>query len=225
MNAVLISDNGDFVYSGSYDGSMIKWKVGSSQIGHSIHRHGWGINVMKWMPQHGQILFGTQNGDVQIFDLNSETISKVLIPHQRPVLALAVSKDGRYLASGGGDGVIRVWKIADWSVVEELDSSFGPVWSMDFSADGKKIYYAGLDDYVVAWTISPRKFGEEVQGKFPRRFQKTRDMSLGERQFARKCSVCHTLLPEDQNRAALHYTEFLVGWREALKITNIPQGW
>jgi len=201
VNAVLISGDGQQVYSGSHDGSIIKWSVKTGQQERPLYRHGWGINVMKWLPGEQQILFGTVNGDVQIFDLKTDGIAKVLIPHQRPVLALAVSGDGKFLASGGGDGLIRVWNTADWSVVEELNLSFGPVWSMVFSADNKKIYYTGLDDYAVAWKISPRKIGEEVQGKFPRRFQKLQNMSLGERQFARKCSICHTLKPGDQNRA------------------------
>ena len=34
-----------------------------------------------------------------------------------------------------------------------------------------------------------------------RRFQVTEGRSLGEVQFARKCSVCHTLKPGDANRA------------------------
>ncbi len=201
VNAVLISDNGQQVFSGSYDGTIIKWSATTSTLERTLHRHGWGINVMKWLPEKQQILFGTINGDVQIFDLKTNTISKILIPHQRPVLALAVSRDGKFLASGGGDGIIRVWKTSDWSVVEELHSSFGPVWSMVFSQDNKKIFYVGLDDYAIAWTISPRKIDTEVQGKFPRRFQKLENMSLGERQFARKCSICHTLKPGDQNRA------------------------
>lgn len=201
VNAVLISVDSKHVFSGSYDGSIIKWSVKTGQLERPVHRHGWGINVMKWLPGQQQILFGTINGDVQIFDLKTNAISKILIPHERPALALAVSGNGKYLASGGGDGIIRVWDTSDWSVVEELNSSFGPVWSMVFSHDAKKIYYVGLDDYAVAWKISPRKIGDEVQGKFPRRFQKFQNMSLGERQFARKCSICHTLKPGDQNRA------------------------
>ena len=63
------------------------------------------------------------------------------------------------------------------------------------------IYYTGLDDDVISWTIKPRKAFENVQSKYPRRFQVTRGLSLGERQFARKCSVCHTLKPTGGNRA------------------------
>ena len=200
VNAVLFSGDNRFVYSSSYDGTINKWRVGDGVLIRPVHRHGWGINVMAWLPGKTKIAFGTIDGHVQIYDLEANEVAKILIPHQRPVLALAVSKDGKYLASGGGDGVVRVWQMSDWSVVEELHSSFGPVWSMDFS-DSSHIYYAGLDDYVVAWTVSPREIGKEVQGKFPRRFQKLKNMSLGERQFARKCSVCHTLKPGDANRA------------------------
>lgn len=201
VNAVLISADGNFAYSGSYDGSIIKWDVESGKLVRTIYRHGWGINVMEWLPGKKQILFGSLNGDVQIFNLKTDSISKVLIPHQRPVLALAVSKDDKYLASGGGDGTIRVWKVEDWSVVEELNSYFGPVWAMDYGADNKTIIYAGLDDFAVSWKVSPRNISAEAQGKYPRRFQKLKNMSLGERQFARKCSICHTLRKGDGNRA------------------------
>ena len=54
---------------------------------------------------------------------------------------------------------------------------------------------------MVSWTIRPRSFADEAQGEFPRRFQKSRNMSPGELQFARKCSICHTLKAEDKNRA------------------------
>jgi len=200
VNAVLFSADGESVYSGSYDGTINKWQVTTKSLIRPVYRHGWGINVMAWLPGKSKILFGAIDGSLQIYDLQTDSIAKVLIPHQRPVLALAVSKDGKFLASGGGDGVIRVWQTSDWSVVEELHSTFGPVWALDFS-DNHHIYYAGLDDHVVAWKISPREIGKEVQGKFPRRFQKLENMSLGERQFTRKCSICHTLKPGDANRA------------------------
>ncbi|HHI82749.1 MAG TPA: cytochrome C [Rhizobiales bacterium] len=200
VNAVLFSADGRFLYSGSYDGSIAKWDVRTGQMIRPLHRHGWGINVMAWLPGKRKILFGAINGDVQVFDLDKDRISKILIPHQRPVLALAISRDGTLLASSGAGGIIRVWRLADWSVVEELHSAFGPVWAMAF-IDNRHMLYAGLDDFAANWKISPRDMSKEGQGTFPRRFQKNTSMSLGERQFNRKCSVCHTLRPQDANRA------------------------
>ena len=58
-----------------------------------------------------------------------------------------------------------------------------------------------LDDHITQWSIF--EFPPEIldtPGK-PRRFHPTVAMSNGERQFARKCSVCHTLEPDGKRRA------------------------
>ncbi len=200
-NAVLLSSDGAYVYSSASDGIINQWDARSGRLIRPVHRHGWGINVMHWMPGGKHILFGAVNGDVQILDPETGDVFKILIPHKNPVLGLAVSPKGDWIASGGGDGVIRVWRISDWSVVEELYTSIGPVWSMDFSADGRSIFYGGLDDYVTSWRVEPRDVGSEKLGDFPRRFQQYSNMGLGERQFYRKCSVCHTLKADGANRA------------------------
>ena len=175
---------------------------------------------MRFLGGERYILFGTLNGDAQVMDTDSGDIIKVLTPHQGPVLALAISPKRRLIATGGGDGFIRVWQISKWAPVQDYQSNYGPIWSLGFSADAKRIYYSGLDDHVISWQIKPRKPFENVQSKYLRRFQVTQHLSLGARQFARKCSVCHTLKPADGNRAGptLHK---LFG-RKAGSVANYP---
>ena len=200
VNAVLIGPDGTYAYTGGYDGAIIKWRMADGALLRPIHRHGWGINVMQWRPGRRRILFGTVNGDVQIIDAQTGIITRVLIPHQRPVLSLANAPSGRFIASAGGKGIIRVWRTASWSVAEQLIYPGGPVWAMAFAGD-RHIFYAGLNDTVTRWKISPRRYAQELASSGTRRFQKLKDMSLGERQFARKCSICHTLKPGGRNRA------------------------
>ncbi|MBZ0214938.1 MAG: c-type cytochrome, partial [Fimbriimonadaceae bacterium] len=104
-------------------------------------------------------------------------------------------------AAGGGDGTIRVWNSQNWDLRHIQENAFGPVWALALSPDGTTVYRAGLDDFVVGWTISPHEVFEQPKSVYPRRFQLTEDMSEGERQFSRKCSVCHTLEPDGRNRA------------------------
>jgi cytochrome c len=166
-----------------------------------LYQHGWPINVMRWMPDQKQIVFGTTNGDVHILNIESNKISKILIPHEKPILGLAVSKDHNFIASGGNDGVIRVWSIKDWSLIGETITILGPVWALAFTNDGKSLYYGSLDDEVKHWNISKNDDENLWIAHKPRRFQIKTGMKLGELQFARKCSVCHTLKPDDANRA------------------------
>ena len=105
------------------------------------------------------------------------------------------------LAFGGGDGIVSVHDMTDWTPVRLLDNPYGPIWALTFSGDGDTLYLGGLDDTVHYWQFRPGREFEPARGKFPRRFQASEGLSLGERQFARKCSVCHTLSPDDANRA------------------------
>ena len=67
--------------------------------------------------------------------------------------------------------------------------------------DGQSLVVAGLDDFISRWNLF--EFPPEVLDRPgpARRFHPTAAISNGERQFARKCSVCHTLDPDGKRRA------------------------
>jgi len=200
VNTVAFSGDGKHLYSGSYDGSIRLWPAdgsASTMIRPVIH-YGWGINAMRLLPG-GRIAFGAQNGDVRVINAQGEEI-KILAPHEGPVLAVALSETGDILATGGADGVIRLWRTDAWAPGETYTNPTGPVWALAFKTPGD-LYYGGLDDFAIHWSADPRLPFEAVPSTYPRRFQVSGEMSLGERQFARKCSVCHTLTPADGNRA------------------------
>ena len=121
------------------------------------------------------------------------------------MLALAVLEKPGVIATGSADGVIRVLRSADGSLIEEYRNPYGPVWTLAFVADGTALYYGGLDDFATLWRIAPREPYEPIDSPFPRRFQVRGEavdqMAAGEVQFARKCSVCHTLQEDGRNRA------------------------
>lgn len=201
VNAAAFSADGTSVYTASYDGGIRVFDRASGALRREIHSHGWGINVMRVLAGGSQIAFGATDGVVAVIDIASGTVVKQLASHPRPVLSLALSPDGRRLASGGGDGRIRVYATDAWELLEEYENPYGPVWGLALTGDDQVAFYSGLDDHVNAWQISPRKPFDPVASDFPRRFQVAAEDDPGERQFARKCSVCHTLTPDDGNRA------------------------
>ncbi len=201
VNSVLISADAKTLYSAGYDGKIRSWDAITGEFIKVLHSHGWPINIMRWLPEQKQLIFGTTNGDVQIFDPDAEKISKILIPHEKPVLGLAVSAKHNLIASGGNDGVIRVWDIKNWELKGQTITILGPVWALAFNDDGKSLYYGSLDDEVKYWEITDKEDENLWIGHKPRRFQVKAGMPLGELQFARKCSVCHTLNADDANRA------------------------
>jgi cytochrome c len=201
VNGIAFSADGSKVFTAGYDGTIRQWRRqdGAEEI--VLYRHGWGVNAIRLLPDGRSLLFGGLDGTVGVLDLATGAVTKEIAKRDRPILSLAVS-DGHGLASvGSGDGAVEVFGTSDWQRINLFENPYGPVWALAFTGDGDGIYFAGLDDEAHYWRFRPQREFEPAIGDVPRRFQVTEGLDLGERQFARKCSVCHTLTRDGGNRA------------------------
>ena len=201
VNSVAFSDDGSHVYSASYDGTVRKWVVAEGRFETTVVSHGWGVNVVRVLPGDLHVLIGAVDGSAAVvFADTGETIVD-LPSHEAPILAATVDTDAGLAATGSADGKIQVYAIAGWTRVAEIEGGYGPVWGLAFADGGRRLFHVGLDDYAIAFQVEPRKSFDPVLSTYPRRFQASGDIDPGELQFQRKCSVCHTLTPDDANRA------------------------
>jgi cytochrome c len=199
VNAVAFGADGGTLYTGSYDGTIRAWDLATGAERGVVHDHGWGVNALLVVDE--TLVFGGLDGTLaRVSPVTGETVE--LAHPDAPVLSLTVTADGSRIAAGFGDGTIRVFAVATWTLLEEYDNVYGPVWGLAFAdAAGTSLYHTGLDDFAAFWRVQPRKPFEEPKSRFPRRFQVRADTDAGRLQFQRKCSVCHTLEADGKNRA------------------------
>jgi WD40 repeat protein len=67
---------------------------------------------------------------------------------------VALSADGRLLASGNFDGTVQLWQTPDGQPLATLLGHTGPVYSVALSADGALLASGGLDGTVRLWEVS-----------------------------------------------------------------------
>ena len=218
VNDIVFAPDGSALFTASADGTVREWSlrgfVAESRSGQSsaltsrpFVDHGWGVGTLAAFERHGEawLAWGTTDGAVRAAPVAAPHLAQDVARSTRPIMALAVSPDGTRLAVGDGAGTARVLSIADWDELATI-SRPGPVWGIAF-ADAAHLYLAGLDDRAFLWRAEPNAPLATAPEAFPRRFHprgSTYDdpvLALGEMQFARKCSVCHTLTPDDANRA------------------------
>ena len=199
VNDVAFSEDGKAVFTAGYDGTIRQWRVdgGGERL---VYSHGWGINAVHRAPDGTALLFGASDGTAGLVDIASGTVRR-LVERDEPVVSIAVSPDGRVAAIGGAEGSIDVFDTGSWRELNPFTNPYGPIWALAIAADGNGLYFAGLDDDVHYWQFRPGRDFEPAVGDYPRRFQVGDGLDPGERQFARKCSVCHTLTPDGANRA------------------------
>src|SRR5262249_7076536 len=69
----------------------------------------------------------------------------------RPVLAVALSADGRRAASGGDDGNVTLWDPATRTATRTLPGHTRPVRAVALSGDGSRVVSGGQDGTVRVW--------------------------------------------------------------------------
>lgn len=114
---------------------------------------------MAFLPGGDRILSASKDGTIRSWsvpDGHQKVIKKVL------VLAIAVSSDGRRVATGGEDGKVEVW---DVSMSEEISHSAGShsgaVSSLSFSPDSSRVASGAQDGSVWVWHTAT---GERADG-------------------------------------------------------------
>ncbi|KAJ0817483.1 putative transcription factor WD40-like family [Helianthus annuus] len=76
---------------------------------------------------------------------------------QGPINAIAFSADGRYLATVGRDGYLRVFDLLNEQLICGGKSYYSALLCCAWSSDGKYILTGGEDDLVQVWSMEDRK--------------------------------------------------------------------
>jgi WD40 repeat protein len=78
--------------------------------------------------------------------------------HAAEVLSVAFSRDGKLLASSGGDNSVRLWDVASHRQVgSPLTGHTSRVSSVAFSPDGKLLASSGVEDSVRLWDVASHR--------------------------------------------------------------------
>lgn len=200
VNDVAFGPDGTLLYSASADGTIRSWDVATGTSKRLLVEHGFGVNTL--VLKADWLAYGAVDGGTRVIDLSSDAELADLTLDRRPILAMALSDDGREIAVGDGEGFVMTVATEDWRITSDYRAAAGgPVWALDYTGDGVSLVAGGIDDAAYIWPAH-HELDAPIMANRKRTFlQDPEDMSNGERQFQRKCSICHSLTEDGQRRA------------------------
>lgn len=136
--------------------------------GTPIYEHA--INAIAMRFGTRQLVAGNGAGELRWWnDPATPEKSQTIAAHEDWLFGLAYSRDGQRLATGGGDGLMKVWDAESQQQVAEIESHGDDVHAVAFSADGGSLYSVSDDMTVrktwIAPTASSNRNGNGESGK------------------------------------------------------------
>jgi WD40 repeat protein len=78
---------------------------------------------------------------------------QTLAAHSKPVVGIAISKDGKLLATGSADSSIIIWDASTYQIMRRIAAHKGQVTTLDFSPDGKTLISGSTDKSLRLWNV------------------------------------------------------------------------
>ncbi|MFN8494724.1 MAG: BTAD domain-containing putative transcriptional regulator [Caldilineaceae bacterium] len=164
LYAVAISPDGRTIAGGGYDRTIYLWDIASRQLRQTCYGHTGSISTLVFHPNGQLLASGAGDGAVRLWSLpqveddprratvgtmSAQPVA-VLKADQDIVHDLAFSPDGRLLARGGTDRMLRLWDMtqSDYPELVEArklvqDESEEDIFAVAFSPDGSKVACSG----------------------------------------------------------------------------------
>lgn len=194
VNDVAFAADGARVYLATTKGEVLAFDLVGDAPVEPIVQHGFGVNRLLMAPDGNWLVYGAVDGGTRVVDPQTGRAVADFTLDRKPILALAHHAASGLLAVGDGHGYIMLLDTQTWKIHKDFRAMRrGPVWALAFSTDGHMIYAGGLDDVIYGWPVALMDDFEPVDGQARSFLKDADDMSNGERQFMRKCSICHAL--------------------------------
>jgi sugar lactone lactonase YvrE len=116
-------------------------------------------------PDGKQVISGSGDNTVKLWDVESGLELKSLSGHKGSVNSVSFSPDGKLILSGSTDRTIRLWDATSGQELKTLSGHRGSVNSVSFSPDGKLIVSGSDDKTIRLWDAAGGRRIKTFQGR------------------------------------------------------------
>ncbi len=143
------------------------WDVETGRVVRAFDARSVAAAGIGWSVDERQVFFGTEDGAVQLWDVERDRRSHLLDGHRGYVRCVALSSDGRRALSASGsrrDPAIRLWDVESERSVRILDGHADGVYDVAFDSTEQRALSGSRDGTIRLWDLETGRCDRVFKG-------------------------------------------------------------
>jgi len=154
---VVISSDGQFALSGSWDGTLRLWDLNTGLTTRRFVGHDKDVLSVAFSADNRQIVSGSRDKTIKLWNTLGEckyTIQSEGEGHSEWVSCVSFSPNASHplIVSGGWDKLVKVWQLSNCKLRTNLIGHSGYINAVTVSPDGSLCASGGKDGVAMLWT-------------------------------------------------------------------------
>jgi WD40 repeat protein len=164
---VAFSPDAQSIATGHGSGEVCVWQVADGQQTAAFRGVAAGVNSLVFSPEGEALIIANADPIVKRLHIPSQSVRGELHGHTGAIWSVAISADGRFLASGGEDLTIRIWELQTGTCLRILEGLQGWVASLAFAprqASTERYRLASGDNDLRLWDVETGQTLHDLEG-------------------------------------------------------------
>jgi WD40 repeat protein len=130
----------------------------------TLEGHSASVNSVAFSPDGKQVVSGSDDNTVQLWDAATGAALQTLKGHSASVSSVAFSPNNKQVVSGSDDNTVQLWDATTGAALQTLKGHSASVYSVAFSPDGKQVVSGSDDNTVQLWDAATGAALQTLEG-------------------------------------------------------------
>mmetsp|Transcript_10886 Transcript_10886/g.15055 ORF Transcript_10886/g.15055 Transcript_10886/m.15055 type:complete len:316 (+) Transcript_10886:71-1018(+) len=160
VSDVVISSDGQFALSGSWDGTLRLWEIASGKTTRRFVGHSKDVLSVAFSTDNRQIVSGSRDNTIKLWNTLGEckyTISDEGHTEWVSCVRFSPSIQAPVIVSAGWDKLVKVWSLTNCKLRTNLPGHTGYLNTVTVSPDGSLCASGGKDGVAMLWDLNEGK--------------------------------------------------------------------